>query len=82
MRKKIIVRPDGKKEVPENILKQCEDNPRRYAPTLRRLARYESLIARKSRRDGKWYFSDHNNLLRSPEQGLDEVAALEWLLEE
>jgi hypothetical protein len=42
---------------------------------LRRNARKQGLTATKSRRDGLWYFSDDNNVLISPEQGmsLDEA---------
>lgn len=54
----------------------------RYAPQIRQLARYDDLTAKTSRKDGKWYFSDLNNCLQSPEQGLDDVEALKWLLQE
>ncbi len=49
------------------------------AQKIRRLAAKDDLIARKSRKDGKWYFSDFNNFLRSPEQGLDDHEALGFL---
>lgn len=80
--KTIVIRPDGSKEFTENILKRCQEDPRKYDPQIRRLARYENLVAMKSRKDGNWYFSDRNNSLQSPEQGMDDVEALEWLLQE
>jgi hypothetical protein len=80
--KEIVVRPDGKKELPSCILKHCEEDPRRYSPTIRRLAKYDNLIAMKSRSDGQWYFSNVNNYLQSPQNGLSDLEALEWLLQE
>ena len=49
---------------------------------IRRLAAKNDLIAHKSRKDGNWYFSDFNNFLRSPEQGLDDHEALDFLTQE
>ncbi len=46
---------------------------------IRRLAAKHDLVARKSRKDGRWRFTDFNNTLRSPEQGLDNEEALEYL---
>lgn len=80
--KKLLIRPNGKKEFTDDILKRCQEDPKRYAPQIRRLSRYDDLFAMKSRRDSNWYFSDTNNCLQSPEQGLDDVEALEWLLQE
>ncbi len=51
----------------------------RMAQKIRRLAAKDDLIAHKSRKDGKWYFSDFNNFLQSPEQGLDDEEALNFL---
>jgi hypothetical protein len=51
----------------------------RLAQRIRRLAAKDDLIAHKSRKDGKWYFSDFNNVLQSPEQGLDDDEALGFL---
>lgn len=75
-----IIRPIGKKEYFADILERCRENAARYGPIIRRLARHEGLIARKNRRDGKWYFADEHNNLQSPQAGLDDEAALEWLL--
>lgn len=49
------------------------------AQRIRRLAAKDDLIAHKSRKDGMWYFSDFSNTLRSPEQGLSDSEALEFL---
>jgi len=49
------------------------------AQTIRRLAAKDDLVARKSRKDGMWYFTDFNNFLKSPEQGLDDYEALDFL---
>lgn len=46
---------------------------------IRRLAAKHDLVARKSRKDGRWRLTDFNNTLRSPEQGLDDEKALEFL---
>lgn len=51
----------------------------RLAQKIRRLAAKDDLIAHKSRKDGKWYFSDFNNFLKSPGQGLNDEEALEFL---
>jgi hypothetical protein len=80
--KKFVIRPDGGKEVADSILEKCKEKPERYYSQIRRLARYEGLIARKSRKDGMWYFSVHTNSLKSPVQGLDDLGALKYLLEE
>lgn len=80
MTKTTITRPSGGKEFLEDILTRCCDDPRRCAPTIRRLARYEKLAARKSRRDGRWYFSDPEGRLVSPETGLTDQETLQWLV--
>ncbi len=49
------------------------------AQRIRRLAAKDDLIAHKSRKDGMWYFTDFNNFLKSPEQGLDDEEALKFL---
>lgn len=49
------------------------------AQKIRRLAAKHDLVAHKSRKDGKWHFTDFNNTLRSPEQGLDDQEALDFL---
>ena len=46
---------------------------------IRRLAAKHDLVARKSRKDGRWRFTDFNNTLKSPEQGLDDENALDFL---
>jgi hypothetical protein len=70
MLKSIVVRPDGSKEFADDIIKWCKENPRRYYPTIRRLARYDGFVARKVRGNGLWYFADDLNILRSPEKGV------------
>ena len=52
------------------------------AQRIRRLAAKNDLVARKSHTDGNWRFSDFNNVLRSPEQGLDDQKALEFVTTE
>ena len=47
--------------------------------SIRRLARKEGLIAHKSQRDGLWRFANERNCLVSPDIGLDEEEALEYL---
>ncbi len=79
--KPFVTRPDGRLEQPETILSRCRADPRRYGRHIRRLAGYDRLTARKSRRDGLWYIADATNRLVSPEQGLDDIEALEWLLQ-
>jgi hypothetical protein len=49
------------------------------AQKIRRLAAKQELAARKSRKDHKWRFTDHTNTLKSPEQGLDDQEALDFL---
>lgn len=49
---------------------------------IRRLAKKSGFIAKKSRKDGKWYFSDQNNVLRSSDQGLDGPEALTYFADE
>ena len=49
---------------------------------IRRLAARHDLVARKSRKDGRWRFTDFNNTLKSPEQGLDDHDALVFLGEQ
>jgi hypothetical protein len=46
---------------------------------IRRLAAKNDLVARKSRKDGRWRFTDLNNTLKSPEQGFDDEQALAFL---
>ena len=82
MLKSILVRPDGFKEFADGIIKWCKENPRRYYPTIRRLARYDGFVARKVRGNGLWYFADDLNILRSPETGLSDEEALGFLLQE
>jgi hypothetical protein len=52
------------------------------AQKIRRLARREGLVATKSRRDAKWYFTDQHDWLKSPESGLDDEEALDFLRSE
>ena len=52
------------------------------AQKIRRLAAKNDLVAHKSRKDGNWYFSDFHNYLRSPERGLDDRQALDFLAQE
>ena len=52
------------------------------AQKIRRLAARNDLTAHKSRKNGNWYFADFNNFLRSPEQGLDDQQALDFLAQE
>lgn len=47
---------------------------------IRRLAAADDLIAFRHR--GLWYFKDYQNGLRSPEGGLDQQEAWEYLTEE
>jgi hypothetical protein len=77
-----IRRPDGKLELSDDILQRCRADPRRYDWQIRRQARYDGLHPRKSRWDGRWYFSDQRNYLQSPKNGLTDAQALEWLLSE
>jgi hypothetical protein len=58
------------------------DSPVALAMRIRRLAKKDNFIAHKSRKDGKWYFADFNNYLISPEQGLDDLEALDFLGQE
>lgn len=55
------------------------ESPAAVAKRIRRLAKKDSLIAQKSRRDGKWYSADISNCLMSPEQGLDDLEAVRFL---
>ena len=54
---------------------------KRNGDRIRRLARKDGLVAQKSRRSGLWYFCDQNRYLQSPEAGLTEEEALEYLAE-
>ena len=45
---------------------------------IRRLARQQNLVPRKSRKDGKWYFSSDTNKY-IPTSGMDDVEALSYL---
>lgn len=55
------------------------NEPIHRAQRIRRSAAKQELVARKSRKDGKWRFTDFNNILRLPEQGLDDHEALAFL---
>lgn len=55
------------------------ESPVALAKRIRRLAKKDALLARKSRRDGKWYFADLRNRLMSPEHGLDDLEAVRFL---
>lgn len=46
---------------------------------IRRLARRLGLNASKFRRDGLWRFANQLNVLESPEAGLEDLEALEYL---
>lgn len=46
---------------------------------IRRLAHHDGLAAMKTRRGGKWFFSDERNMLVSPEDGLDDEEAMDFL---
>jgi hypothetical protein len=46
---------------------------------IRRLAHRDGLVAKKSRREGRWFFSDEHNMLVSPEEGLDDGEAIDFL---
>lgn len=61
---------------------KTSENELHLAQKIRRLAAKNDLVARKSRKDGNWYFSDFNNYLRSPEQGLDDQEALAFLAQQ
>ena len=49
------------------------------AQKIRRLAAKQEFAAHKSRNDHKWRFTDHTNTVKSPEQGLDDQEALDFL---
>ena len=49
---------------------------------VRRLARKQGLTSSKSRSDGLWRFANQFNLLESPEAGLNDVEALEYLTQD
>jgi hypothetical protein len=48
---------------------------------IRRIARAHGWYAKKSRRNGLWYFADQDNMLLTSERGLDVQEAYEWLLQ-
>ena len=50
---------------------------KRAGQRLRRLARRNNLIAKRSRRDGRWYIADKHNYLRSSQDGMTLVQRLE-----
>jgi hypothetical protein len=84
--KTTIRRPDGSFEYAKDIIKRCEADPERYDRTVRRLARYDGLIARKGRGNaigGLWYFVDQQTMgLVGPREPLSDQEALDWLLSE
>jgi hypothetical protein len=47
---------------------------------IRRWARDDELVA--MRRRGMWFFGDYSNCLRSPEQGLSDEEAEQFLLQD
>ncbi len=49
---------------------------------IRTLARSHELRAQKSRKDSRWYFANCNDYLQSPECGLTEEEAMEFLTDE
>ena len=50
---------------------------------IRRTAKRLDLVARKSRRNHRWYVADrYRNALLSDKDGMDEQEALEWLRDE
>ena len=63
------------------IKERCAATPSRYDHTIRHLAAQQEIFAHRSRRDGMWYFSNANNYLESPEQGLSDKEALAFVLE-
>ena len=77
---KYIWTPSGAENLPD-LIEFCKKRPGRFDRAIRRIARYgdEPLAAKKRRR--LWYFSDCNNTLRSPEWGLDELEALDFLFD-
>jgi hypothetical protein len=68
-----------------DIRERCKADPAKYKATIRRLAKKQGYIARRRTRVtfpcGLWWFSDERNVLQSPEMGLDDEEALEWLLQ-
>lgn len=60
---------------------QTPDPAAKVEQKIRSLAKQAKLIAHKSRKDGKWYFADMNNILISPNNGLSEDEAMEFLAE-
>jgi len=53
--------------------------PEARAQRIRRMARRQDLTASKARNNGVWYFADQQHWLQSPEAGLDDIEAIEWL---
>lgn len=49
---------------------------------IRRFARKQGLTASKFRSDGLWCFANQFNFLESPEAGLDDEEALEYLTQD
>lgn len=74
---------DGEESIAETELQ--EDNPRRVERMIRKLARKHSLIARCKTisdwkgKDRRWWFANENNHLQSPENGIIDEEALEFL---
>lgn len=48
---------------------------------IQQLAGKQGFTALKDRRDGLWYFANQYNFLKSPETGLDDEEALEYLMQ-
>lgn len=58
------------------VINQAEQN---LEQRIRYHARLQNITAKKSRRDGLWYFSDERNWLISPEQGLGNDEAMKFI---
>ena len=55
------------------------DKPRTTSASIRHQAKKLGLIAKKSRKDHKWYFSDATNHLLSNRNGLNDELAVAFL---
>ena len=64
-----------------NRTQHTPDPAAKMEQKIRSRAKRRNLIAHKSRKDGKWYFANVNNILISPTHGLKENEALEFLQE-
>lgn len=60
---------------------QTPDPAAKAEQKIRSMAKRANLIAHKSRKDGKWYFANVHNILMSPNNGLNEDQAMEFLQE-